>query len=568
MRAIKILTGAMLCISTLSGCTGVLSGLKRDAGADTARADQLLKSSGNGDNHVHDNDGVVVSDGLWLSGNTVKLTEDHTLPPVFNEPSSFDRTVSSLQEFAERLTRLTGLRVEVSAGAVSAAARTSSEGSMLPTGATHSAGAGTPPLPQGMAGGQQREGAVAHAVPVQIRYRNGNLKGLLDTASERFGVSWKFSDGAIVFYFTDTRVFQVSAIPGDSKLAASVVSAASNNSSAGGGGTPGGSPGGSSTGGSGGGSSSSPSVNSNNTADIEENSTLSIFDSLQASIKAMLSPYGSVVPSPATGSIAVTDTPDVLERVAAFMTQQNRVMSRQILVSVTVLSVTLSASDNYGINWGLVYQALGTKFGILNTFPTAALNPVGFSASVITPSSRASGTTAMISALSQQGTVRRKTSASVTTLNNQPVPVQVATQQGYLAQVSITNTANVGSQTSLTAGTVTTGFNLTLLPHVLDDGLVMMQFYTNLSVLDSLQSISSGGQTIQVPQVDSRNFLQRVAVKSGQTLVISGYEGIADDGTQSGVGVAANPLAGGGLNASRSREVIVILITPVLMAGA
>jgi type IVB pilus formation R64 PilN family outer membrane protein len=156
----------------------------------------------------------------------------------------------------------------------------------------------------------------------------------------------------------------------------------------------------------------------------------------------------------------------------------------------------------------------------------------------------------------------------VTTLNDQPVPVQVATQQSYLAQVSSTATLNVGTSSSLTAGTVTTGFNLTLLPHILDDGTVMMQFYTNISSLKSLDTVSSNGQSIQVPTVDTRNFLQRISMKSGQTLMIGGYEGIVDNGTKTGVGSPSNYALGGGLTAQRSREVIVILISPVTMSGA
>ena len=264
----------------------------------------------------------------------------------------------------------------------------------------------------------------------------------------------------------------------------------------------------------------------------------------------------------------MTDTPEVLDEVASFMEAQNRSLSRQVLLNVTVLSVSLTADDSYGISWAAVYQALGTSFKLTNTFLTSATNPTSFAAQVITPSSRASGTQAIISALSQQGKVRRKTSASITTLNNQPVPVQVATEQGYLASVSTTNTVNVGSTTALVPGTVTTGFNMTLLPHVLDNGTVLLQFYTNISSLLSLNSVQSGGEQIQTPNIDTRNFLQRVSMKSGQTLVLSGYEGTDDSLTQSGVGKPQNALFGGGYQGTRDREVIVILITPMLLNGA
>lgn len=555
-----------------AGCTGLTQRITESTNRDAERGHALVADSEKGHIEVHALDDVVVNNGIWLSGRTVKLGHDAALPAVFAQPATFDRSVSSLQEFAERVTRLTQLPTKVAPDASSAAERTLQ--GFAGGDARGGAGAGNtvgavavkPPLPT-TRGGLPAGGFAP--MPLHIVYSSGDLKGLLDSACAQFGVYWKFANGVVDFYFTDTRTFQVSAVPGDSAVKANVVSAANNdngNGASGGNGTSGTI--GSSSGGA---SSSGAGVSSDNTSTTQVNSQLSIFGSLDAAIKAMLSPYGQVVSSPATGSISVTDTPDSLERVARFMEEQNRTMSRQVMINVTVLTVTLSDQDSYGIDWNAVYQTLGTRFGLANTFAPTLTNPVSFSAAVITPNSRANGTTAVISALSEQGKVRRKTSASVTTLNNQPVPVQVATQQGYLASISTTNTANVGSQTSLTPGTVTTGFNMTLLPHVLDDGTVLMQFYTNLSSLIALQPVSSGGNNplqIQTPEIDTRNFLQRVAMKSGATLVISGYEGTNDNLTQRGVGKAQNYLFGGGLEATRSRDIIVILITPITMSVA
>ncbi|MEQ5842551.1 PilN family type IVB pilus formation outer membrane protein [Paraburkholderia acidicola] len=573
--------GASLCM--LAGCTGLIQGIHHDAQIDATHQQRLLDGIQHGDNREHDTDSVVTNDGLWLSGNTLKLSASTTLPGVFNEPASFDGTVDSLRAFADRITRMTNIPAKVAPGTESAVAQGIQGGSSTGggAGATYP---GLPPLPAGMMQGSSTGGARGAAMAsdlssVHIVYPHGDLRGLLDAASARFGVFWKYADGAIEFFYTETRVYQVSAIPGDSKLDANVVSGASSSGSGGGsGGGTGGSGSAAGGGGGSGGSGSTPSVSSDNTANTTMNALLSVYTGLQATIKTMLSPSGSVVTSPGTGSITVTDTPDVLARVGEFMDQQNRVLSRQILVNVTVLSVALSASDSYGINWNAVYEALGTRFtfgnnvfqGLSGSKPSAANSQL--SATVISPNSRANATSAMITALSDQGTVRRKTSASVTTLNDQPVPVQVATMTTYLASVSTTNTANVGSQTSLTPGTVTTGFNLTLLPHILDDGTVMMQFYTNISTLQPLVTVSSGSganaQSIQLPTVDTRNFLQRVSMKSGQTLVIGGYEGVVDNGSQNGTLTPSNFLLGGGYNAQRSREVIVILITPVTTNGA
>ncbi|RDU96763.1 PilN family type IVB pilus formation outer membrane protein [Trinickia dinghuensis] len=566
-------TAVAACLALLTGCTGLLSSIDRDTGADNAHATRLLGRSEAGDNRASDADAdadaVVVKDQLWLSGKTLKLTKTVALPPVFDEPASFDGTVDSLRTFADRISRLVHVPVKVAPSAAEAAARATEPAGM--SNETGTGTPGTPPLPTGMLqapglhASASRRGASIPSTPVHIAYSGGTLHGLLDTATARFGVYWKYEGNAIVFFYTETRVFQVQAIPGDSSVATNVVSGASNSGGQSSSGTP---AAGTTIGGGTGTTGAMPSVSSTNTDNIAMNAQLSVYNGLQTAIKAMLSPAGSVITTPATGSISVTDTPDALERIGEYMAQQNRVLSRQVLVNVTVLSVTLNSGDSYGIDWKAVYQALGTRFGITTAFTSLISSPNQYSATVISPSSRADATSAVISALSTQGSVRRKTSASLTTMNDQPVPVQVAEQQSYLAQISTTNTVNVGSETSLTPGSVTTGFNLTLLPHVLDDGTVMMQFYTNISSLVALQQFGSNGEEIQLPTVDTRNFLQRIAVKSGQTLVISGYEGITDQGNRQGVGTPSNYALGGGLNASRSREIIVVLLSPVVMNGA
>ncbi|WP_412025880.1 PilN family type IVB pilus formation outer membrane protein [Burkholderia cepacia] len=558
----SVLTCAFVA-ALLAGCTGLAQRFATAVDRDHAQAQRVLADTRDGRAHVAESsDGVIVSDGIWLSGSPIRLERDAALPAVFSQPATFDREVGSLREFAEHVSRLSRIAARVSPDAAAGPHPVPATPPSVPV-----IGASPPPLPT-VPGLSAETGTRAWGASQRTRivYRNGDLRGLLDTAAARFGVSWKYSGGAIEFFFTDTRTFQVSAIPGDATVNANVVSGASSDGSA----AQAGGYGQAGTAATGAGSGNgTATVTSNNTANTVVNSQLSVFNSLRASIQAMLSHYGSVVSSPATGSITVTDTPDVLDRVAAFMEAQNAALSKQVLINVTVLSVAQSAQDSYGINWTAVYQALGTAFTITNVFPTTATNPVSLAAQVITPNSRAAGTKAIISALSSQGRVRRKTSASITTLNNQPVPLQVATQQGYLASVSTTNTANVGSSTALVPGTVTTGFNMTLLPHILENSTVLLQFYTNISSLIQLRTVPAGnGQSIQVPEVDTRNFLQRVSMKSGETLILSGYEGVNDDLAQRGVGAPSNYLLGGGFDGSRQREAIVILITPVAMNGS
>jgi type IVB pilus formation R64 PilN family outer membrane protein len=128
--------------------------------------------------------------------------------------------------------------------------------------------------------------------------------------------------------------------------------------------------------------------------------------------------------------------------------------------------------------------------------------------------------------------------------------------------------AQVGTTSSLIPGVVTSGFNMSILPHVLTNGTVMLQFSIDISTLRGIRTISSNNNRIESPELDTRNFLQRVSMKSSETLVISGFEQTDENVDNRGVGSPKNMLLGGGLKANSNKEVIVILITPVAVAGA
>ena len=551
MRLNKL--AALTAIAFVAACTGLPEKINRGIDSAEDRSARLASQVGLPDPTSKPAPQVVHEKGMWLAKNSIKLAQRDSLPPIFYEPATFDRSVGSLTEFAERVTVRSGIPVKVTPDAASASLR-----ALIPSNAAGGAPAAAAPQPGGvppLAAVAAPTGQYGSSLRPEVRlsYQGGNLKGLLDTAAARFGVFWKYDDGKVSFYYTDTRNFQVIAIPGESAVTATVSSGGQAN---GGVATTAGAP------------ASTGTAGSNNRQNTEVKSQMSVFAGIEKSIAAMLSSYGKVVASPATGSISVTDTPDILERVAQFIDEENKTLSRQVMVNVTVLSVNANNSDNYGINWSLVYSDLSRRYGIQNSFPTDA-STTSFSAAILnTSTSRLAGSTLVMNALSQQGRVRRETSASVVSLNNQPVPVQVAKQTSFLASSQNTVTANVGSTSSLTPGTVTSGFNMSILPRLLNNGTVMLQFSTDISTLRRIRQVTSGNSLIETPEIDTRNFMQRVAMKSGETLVISGFEQIEDDVDGQGVGSPSNFLLGGGYRAKAGKEMIVILITPIAMGGA
>ena len=562
------MTTAQRCIlaavlaALLAGCTGLAKTIGLDTDDTQRRAAAYAASVGSAPDGRRADD-VSVKEGFWIAKNSMRLTQTESLPAVFSSRATFNRRVKSISEFAERIAVLSGFPTHVTPDALQAAANASGEPAR-PGAAPGRVGAAIPPpsslqLPLPAPGAGGAGAGVGVGAGTFIVYRDGDLKGLLDMASTRFGVSWKYADGAIEFHHLDTRTFQVSAVPGDSALSASVGSGSSNGGDG-------------ATSAAGGGTASGATSSSSNTQNTAVRSQLSVFSSLEKSVGAMLSPHGSVVSSPATGSLTVTDTPAILARVEKFIERENRTLGKQVMINVTVLAVSLSDEDNYGVNWDLVYNDLFRRYGIKNTF-VAGQNSTAFSAGILnTSGSKWAGSSMIINALSTQGKVRKETSASVATLNHQPVPVQVARQTAYLKSSQTTISANVGTTTSLSPGVVTSGFTMTVLPNVLDNGTVMLQFSTDISTLRQITTVSSGGSSsssqIQTPEIDTRNFLQRVAMKSGQTLVVSGFEQMESGVDKQGVGTPSNFLLGGGVGAHSNKEVIVIVVTPIAMPGA
>jgi len=54
-------------------------------------------------------------------------------------------------------------------------------------------------------------------------------------------------------------------------------------------------------------------------------------------------------------------------------------------------------------------------------------------------------------------------------------------------------------------------------------------------------------------------------MKSGETLILAGYERVEDSTDKKGVGSADNTLLGGSQSASRDRTILVIMLTPVVL---
>jgi general secretion pathway protein D len=229
----------------------------------------------------------------------------------------------------------------------------------------------------------------------------------------------------------------------------------------------------------------------------------------------------------------------------------------QVLIEASIIEVTLTDDLKYGLQWIFTDKVRGglTGTGVLGTAAGSVFGatPAGFS---YTLRNTLGDVRAVISALADKSLVKVISSPSLMVLDNHTATIAVGNQQ----PIKVGDTITPGGVITSNIQYKDTGVNLAVTPSVNAGNMVTMQI--NQSVTD-------------VGQVDAatlqRSFLQRqfaskVAVRSGETLVLGGL--IRDNTTngKSGLpGLQDIPLFGSlfGANVkSTNRTELLVIITP------
>ncbi|EQD48783.1 PilN family type IV pilus biogenesis protein [mine drainage metagenome] len=432
---------------------------------------------------------VTLHAGYYFgNGQPIRTPRRARLPGLFKKPVVWITHHLYLEQVADRLSRLTGLPVRL--GAIleeqqSANANPVTQKSLL-----------------------LQSGRI-----LKIDYR-GTLAGLLDEVTAYFGLSWRWQRGAIRLFRYESRVFPVDVLPG-AVSTAQVLTNQSNLGSSG-----------SATGG-------SSETSSQMVTQSQDNQ---FWKTVHANVQAMLTQHGQALVNEEAGVITVIDRPMIVRRIGRYLAALDRAMQREVSIVVRVYALDLTNSELRGFSLNGVFNNLARNYGV--TFAGAApatsvSGAASLSATILNTAAGGIGQYAGSSLLAQvldtYGHVSLMTQGSGIALQGQPLPIEVTKTVGYLASAETTASTLVGQSTALTPGQVTTGFSMIVVPRILPGGSLAMQYAVDLSTLNSLTTINSGGESIQVPSVSSQRFIQRVRMKSGQTLVLAGFEQVSDD---------------------------------------
>ncbi|EAA3224662.1 PilN family type IVB pilus formation outer membrane protein [Salmonella enterica subsp. enterica serovar Miami] len=551
IRALTVIIVTALSVA-LAGCSE-MDNMSRTIRADADIAQQHL------DSQKRHQDPLVWTDKQWV--NLKPIAQATSSPQKAGLPAC-NITVGSrdgltLPEISGLITRICGVRVILSPEVMAAGHGAGSAGATRRTSGPLPVpdDSGRIPLDQlGAAGGGQQT-AVAPATLNGLRWQ-GPLGGLLDNITARTGLSWRTDHGAVVFYLTETKTFQFAFLNTRVNSNASVSSGSTSSM-----GTSGGSGGGDN-------SVSGDSSSSQKTTTLQDRDA---YEDIRKTMETILTPEkGRYWLSESTGVLTVTDTPQVLETVSHYVDEQNREMNRQVQLSVKVLSVSNTRNEQFGIDWSLVYKSLQQVGATLNNAGGDIAGATSAGVSILDTATgsaaRFSGSSLLIKALSEQGDISVVTAQDSTVTNLTPVPIQMADQTVYVAGSATTTTTDVGATTTLTPGMITTGFNMTLLPLIRQAGDVQLQVNFNLSDPPTIRSFTSkdGNSYIEMPYTKLRSLSQKVNLRAGQSLVLTGFSQDNTSVRKSGTFTPGNFLFGGGRKGEHGRSTLVIIITPLL----
>lgn len=462
----------------------------------------------------------------WLVGKSQPLAREVSLPAALRADVDttllFDDGPLALPVLAQRITRATGIPVHVRPE------------SLLPYEAFVSR------LTMGA-------GAPAHSAATTVSLDGGPepLARTLDRIGARLGILWRYEEGRIEFYRTETRAFDVRMLSlqasADASLGLQETGSREGFSSA-----------------------------SRTELILARHDPLA---SAKARIEPFLSRAGIVVAEPgASATLIVTDTPAVLRQVAAFIERENRAMSRRVRLLFEELTVLVENDVEAGIDWDIVFSSARAAASLGMGGPVAL--EAGALGAAVTHGPY-QGSEFLIKALGKVGRVIRRNSLPVLTLNRRPVTHAVRTTFSYidkvetLAQRSLLDTTLPSVSVSQKEETV--GSLITLVPDAQEDGQVLLSVAYDNTVAQPLKSVTfgDGDNPLQLQQItiDGNGTVQQVALMPGQPLLISGFDRSHQEAESRRLNPGLPLALGGSDRASDQRMTTIMVVTAHVEEG-
>jgi len=266
------------------------------------------------------------------------------------------------------------------------------------------------------------------------------------------------------------------------------------------------------------------------------------------------------------GLVSVRANGQALKRVHDFLSKYAFDSRRQIEVNARVVEVSLNNDFRYGIKWDKVMSTAGTNtFGLNARSLIGTATPPAGSLSISTQS-----ITSIIEALETLTNVEVTSTPQIVVTNNSSGVIFEGNQKPFMP--SITQTTNgSGATASVTlsgsGAYASDGIQMSIHANILDDENAILTIVPSTVALGNLQKFLN--DQIQMYEQSVRNGGQRISIRSGETIVISGNRYTKGNSSDIGIpGIINIPglgaIGGGHSKETAARQTVIIMSAKIL----
>lgn len=270
--------------------------------------------------------------------------------------------------------------------------------------------------------------------------------------------------------------------------------------------------------------------------------------------------------------VVVSDTPQVLAQIGQFIKQENQALTRRVRLVFEEVTISARSQAELNVDWQLIFNSarVAAMAGV-SGLGGVAMQQLGASVQ----QGPFSQTEAFIKALSEVAQIVRRHSMPVISLNRRPVTHALRTTFSYVDRVESTpHTSGTGITTnaiSMSQKEETVGSVLTLVPDIQDDGQVLLSVAYDNTIAQPLKTLTVGstdqGMQVQQVTIEGSGTVQQVLLRSGQPLLISGFDRTEQESTERRLNPGVSVLFGGGNRLQQQYLRTLIIITAHIEEG-
>jgi len=482
-------------------------------------------------------------DAPWLAGRSIALAKEVTIPAALRNnvrvTTLASQCTASLMALATCLSASTGIPMRVKPDALMPLALFVPRGSSSSGSAGASASAVRPTSTAASvanltAQGPSNTGFAVEGVEVPIHK-------LLSMMDAYWGVSHKLNDeGILEFYRLETRVLRLKAIAQQMNSVSKLNTGFNDASST--------------------------------TMEIKNQDPVG---SMRATLLAMGTLAGDVMISSDTKAVTVTDTPESIARIANYLEEENKRLTRRVTLIVEELVVTRKDLTEFAIDWNIVYGALNNATTANRQRSPASLTSAlaGALTLPVKGTGKFAGSSVLVNALSEQGLTVASRSFPVSTLNGTPYSLGLPTIFDYVDKAQ-TNIATSGQGIVITPSISQKedkiGSFVTITPDAQDDGqiLVALKFENRSGTLTPYTVTASGGSVgVQQRNIDEINGIGKTVLRMGVPTIFGGVSELTDESQGRRLESDAPLLLGGSEKIKRHKRSLILVITAIAEDG-